>query len=412
MTSNPFHHKVFGMAFNAETSPKLAGRLAWFIRSNDRTTTRRGLWLSVALTIGTLATSLLAQGPFVQGNTQPNPVQANPSGLPHQMTDDTLAQAVQRMELATSIHDMSAVPMHLRYELRMVDYKGGEHSGTYETWNGKDASRIEIHTDSYNFSGVSKDGQIWVVENGLRPLRVKEFTQARLISLDAMMSTMMQGAQKLQTKKIDDAARLCAGENPRGSICFDPSTGYIVLEIKAEQKFEYDGWKQVGPLHLASLVRVSSGKHLLFEATLKEASDLVAAEAFAAPAGATPQPGSARMIDPDVVFARENNHRILSRGMVPMRTFADTGGEAQIRVWVDEKGKVTKAEVEDADNKSMADVALAKAKDSLYEPDLENGRYVSFETTYELHMGGSVAMGFPMGSPAMGGPIPMRPGIP
>jgi hypothetical protein len=259
---------------------------------------------------------------------------------------------------------------------------------------------------------VSKDGQIWVVKNGLRPLRVKEFTQARLISFDAIMSTMMQGAQKLQTKKIDNAARLCAGENPRGSICFDPSTGYIVLETKAEQKFEYDGWKQVGPLHLASLVRVSSGKHLLFEATLKEASDQVAAEAFAAPAGATPQPGSARMIDPDVVFARENNHRILSRGMVPMRTFADTGGEAQIRVWVDEKGKVTKAEVEDADNKSMADVALAKAKDSLYEPDLENGRYVSFETTYELHMGGSVAMGFPMGSPAMGGPIPMRPGIP
>jgi hypothetical protein len=149
-----------------------------------------------------------------------------------------------------------------------------------------------------------------------------------------------------------------------------------------------------------------TGKHLLFEATLKEASQDVSPDTFAVPPGATPQPGQRRMSAPGLNLHRESSHRVLSRGMGSMRTLGDTGGRAQVKVWVDEGGKVTKAAVEDADNKNLAEAALAQARATVYQPYMENGRFVGFETVFEMNIAVGVGMGFPIGSPAMGGPTP------
>jgi TonB family protein len=92
--------------------------------------------------------------------------------------------------------------------------------------------------------------------------------------------------------------------------------------------------------------------------------------------------------------------------MGSMRTLGDTGGRAQVKVWVDEGGKVTKAAVEDADNKNLAEAALAQARATVYQPYMENGRFVGFETVFEMNIAVGVGMGFPIGSPAMGGPTP------
>ena len=51
---------------------------------------------------------------------------ANPSGLPHAMGDDTLTQALQRMliaTMATNAKNEALTPLHLRYELKITDYK-------------------------------------------------------------------------------------------------------------------------------------------------------------------------------------------------------------------------------------------------------------------------------------------------
>ena len=66
-------------------------------------------------------------------------------------------------------------------------------------------------------------------------------------------------------------------------------------------------------------------------------------------------------------------------------------GEAQVKVWVNEKGKVTKEEVEDADDKDLAVTLFRRLRSTLYQPYLVNGSYVSFETTFNLSaaVGGS-----------------------
>jgi hypothetical protein len=51
-------------------------------------------------------------------------------------------------------------------------------------------------------------------------------------------------------------------------------------------------------------------------------------------------------------------------------------------VSVDENGHVTKAELEDADDKQMADLALDHARGSVYVPEQENGGNVGFITGF------------------------------
>jgi uncharacterized membrane protein YgcG len=82
-------------------------------------------------------------------------------------------------------------------------------------------------------------------------------------------------------------------------------------------------------------------------------------------------------------------------------------GQAVVRVWVDEKGMVSKAVVEDADDKESADAGYARATLLTYVPYLENGRPTKFETSYTMRsMGGGGGMGGGMrrGGGSMGSP--------
>jgi len=80
----------------------------------------------------------------------------------------------------------------------------------------------------------------------------------------------------------------------------------------------------------------------------------------------------------------------------------DVAGQAQLRVWVDEKGMVSKAVVEDADDKDAADAGYSRATLLLFIPYVENGKPASFETSYyKRGAGGGGGMG--MGGRGGGG---------
>ncbi len=82
--------------------------------------------------LAALAGSAWTQGPAAPAGPPPAGAMVS-SGLPHAMGDDTVAQAVQRIMVATKAMNSKmppVTPLHLRYELKMVDYKGKEHSGT------------------------------------------------------------------------------------------------------------------------------------------------------------------------------------------------------------------------------------------------------------------------------------------
>ena len=88
----------------------------------------------------------------------------NPSGLPRALGSDTFAQALQRNLIATMAMNAKSEPLtslHLRYDLKMTDYKNKEHDGTYETWIGKDGVHTVIHTDAYDDSDLTKGDSVW-----------------------------------------------------------------------------------------------------------------------------------------------------------------------------------------------------------------------------------------------------------
>ncbi len=334
----------------------------------------------------------------------------NPSGLPHAMGDDTLAQAAQRMLIATmavNAKNEALTPLHLRYELRMVDYKNKEHTGTYETWISKDGVHTAIHTDAYDDSDLTKSDGVWAIEKGVRPLRIMEFAEAHLMYRSVLV-TAMRGDQKMKPRTVDGVSLTCGGQDDRGAVCFDPATGYISLAIKDEEKVAYEGWKQVGPLHLATTVRKSFGKHLLFEAKLVDASDTVTPDALAVPAGATQEPAGTRIDEQRGLVFRPDPHPQLPPSPNARATEAPpamVSGQAVVRVWVDQKGQVSKAVVEDADDKESADAGFARATLLTYAPYVENGKPVSFETSYFMRSmgGGGMGMGMGMGGGGMGG---------
>ena len=323
------------------------------------------------------------------------------------MGDDTLAQAVQRMWVATSMTNAKGelvTPLHLRYELKITDYKNKPHTGTYETWIGKDGIHTLIHTDAYDDSDLTKGDSVWANEKGLRPLRIMEFAEVHWMYRSVLM-TAMRGDQKMKPRTVDGVALTCGGQDDRGAVCFDPATGYVALVIRDTEKVAYEDWRQVGPLYLATTVRKTYGKHELFEAKLVDASTDVSPDALAVPAGAIQEPAGTRIDEQRGLVFNVEAHPYLPMNMrkpnAPQPTL-NVAGQAQLRVWVDEKGMVSKAVVEDADDKEAADAGYSRATLLLFIPYVENGKPAGFETSYyKRGMFGGGGMG--MGGRGMGG---------
>ena len=332
---------------------------------------------------------------------------ANPSGLPHAIEGDTLAQALQRNLIATMAVNAKGEPatsLHLRYELKITDYKNKPHTGTYETWISKDGVHTVIHTDAYDDSDLTKGDSVWAMEKGLRPLRIMEFAEVHWMDRSVLV-TAMRGDQKMKTRTVDGVDLTCGGDDSRGAVCFDPATGYVALAIRDTEKVAYADWKQVGPLHLAATVRKTYGKHELFEAKLVDASTEVTPDALAVPAGAIQEPAGTKIDEQRGLVFAVNQHPYLPMNQrkpgAPQPTSYTLSGQAQLRVWVDEKGMVSKAVVEDADDKEAADAGYSRATLLVFVPYVENGKPVGFETSYTMRPMGGGGMG--MGGRGGGG---------
>ncbi len=333
---------------------------------------------------------------------------ANPSGLPRAMGDDTLAQALQRMLIATmavNAKNEALTPLHLRYELKITDYKNKEHAGTYETWIGKDGIHTAIHTDAYDDSDLTKGDSVWAMEKGLRPLRIMEFAEVHMMYRSVLM-TAMRGDQKMKPRTVDGVALTCGGEDARGAVCFDPATGYVALVLKDTERVAYEDWKQVGPLHLAATVRRTYGKHELFEAKLVDASAEVSPDALAIPAGAIQEPAGTKLDEQrGLVFSKDPYPQLPMNMRKPggPQPLPAVAGLAQLRVWVDDKGMVSKAVVEDADDKEAADAGYSRATLLEFIPYVANGKPAGFETSYTMRGMSGGGMGLGMGGRGGGG---------
>jgi hypothetical protein len=120
---------------------------------------------------------------------------------------------------------------------------------------------------------------------------------------------------------------------------------------------------------------------MILEATMTVASNDVSPDVFAVPEGAVQVKSGTPLSAFEVPGAdlAAPFHPVLSHGVSTLRPV--TSGSAQVYVWVDEKGKVTKAVLEDADDKDIGDYALDAARRTIYAPYQEKGKYMGFRTS-------------------------------
>lgn len=306
-------------------------------------------------------------------------VLAKPSPLPAPMLDDNLAAAADRMDTSATAHAETLTPVHIRYDLTMVDYNGQKHMATLESWRSTAGYRYELHSDTYNEVHVSEFVGLrqWEMKQGTEPLRVSEFKLYEIQPTFAEVRLLHGGGTvpKLKPQTVGSAQMACAGDAATATVCFDQGTGFVVSGTMGEQGATYEGWTKVGWKYMPGTVRLTYSQRLLVEAKLAVASTEFSPDVFAQVDGLReitpmrPAPGQTLPV------ARA--HRIYLRG----RMTTVVRGTALVHVWVDGKGHVTRAEVLDADDAETAAGALEAAQKTVFYPERENGQPSPFEAS-------------------------------
>jgi TonB family protein len=306
-------------------------------------------------------------------------VLAKPSPLPAPILDDNLAAAADRMDTAATAHAETLTPVHVKYELTMIDYNGQKHMGTMESWRSTAGYRYELHSDAYNEVHVSDFASLrqWEMKQGTEPLRVSEFKLYEIQPTFAEARLLHGGGTvpRLKPLTVADIPLTCAGDEATATVCFDQVTGFVVSGTMGAQEADYQGWTKVGWKYMPGTVRLTYAKRTLVEAKLVVAAAEFSPEVFAQVDGLReitpmrPAPGAALPV--------ARMHRIYLRG----RPTTLVQGSALVHVWVDGKGRVSRAEVLDADDAMVASAALEAAEKTMFYPERENGQPSPFEAS-------------------------------
>ena len=306
------------------------------------------------------------------------------SPLPHPIIDDNLADAADRMIASETAHNENLkAPYHERYELTTFDYKGQKHTGSMEYWLGATGYRMEKHTDTYSEVHVTDfaSGRRWEAYQGTEPLRLLEFSWDKILPTNVNQRMLHGGGTipRLKPEPAADGKLTCSEIAGTAQMCFEQNTGFIVSGRLNAQSVEYQGWKKVDTWkYRASTLRILHDTSLLVEAKLVVASMEFPDDVFRQLDGLREVAPMSRSGD-YIAVRSVAQHKILARGTsVNSRGLS---GYAQVRVWVDMHGLVTRAEVEDADDAQLAAAALESAQKTVFAPWRENGQPAPFETT-------------------------------
>ena len=166
--------------------------------------------------------------------------------------------------------------------------------------------------------------------------------------------------------------RSCSGEYAGAELCFDTSTGFPVSASVDDEQVVYEEWAQFDGCDTPTPALPLCGHRLQIEATATATSiDDLHQDLFAPLPGVSPSPNRFGAY-------REDQHKILVRGEVKAVPY----GDALVKIYVDEKGRVQRADLLDADDKSLGTAAVGAAKHTIYSPQETDGHRVPFETTF------------------------------
>jgi hypothetical protein len=317
--------------------------------------------------------------------TPPPPVPTNPSALsaedplagksslPHEIDDDNYLEALARFHAAVP-RSISSSDYHLRTDLRMIDMNGKESNANVDHWQRGQLARDEEKASGWHYITVWGKEQNWSTHEGTSPLRLYSFSDLtpRPGPMERRIRIYAQGYVAMKSQIIDGVNLSCSGKYAGAELCFDTSTGFPVSAALDGELIVYERWAQFNGATYPSRLALYRGHRLQMEATttvtpLEEVSN----DLFQPLPGVTP-------LSNRFGASRADKYRSLKWSQM------DTGsnGEALVRAFVGESGRVVHAELLDADDKSLAKPAMAAAKKLVFMPQEINGHKASFETTF------------------------------
>ena len=265
------------------------------------------------------------------------------------------------------------IPHHVHYDLKLYDLKGHESTATYDIYRDPLLyDRFKIKMQNYRLTLIrslhgNQDSQDWLHTTGDKPLRITDFEQAYDMPVSAIKRFAQEGQiEKMEMQELQGIPLLCANDNDGTAICFDPLIHLFSYAQMFNRTIMYDQWLPIGNHVVPGSIRIYQDKKLLVQAT----GTVEAIKKF--PPHLMEIPDTPSQPDP------LKTHKILHYKPVDISQLRY--GNIAIHISVDEKGKVTKAEVADSDDKHLDGLARKFARHLVMQPEMQNGTPVPFET--------------------------------
>ncbi|WP_158751689.1 energy transducer TonB [Acidobacterium sp. S8] len=263
---------------------------------------------------------------------------------------------------------------HVHYDLKLYDQEGHESTATYDIYRDPLLyQRVEIKAADYNLTQVDylHDHKSWLQTSGFKPLKITDFEQAVDVPQAAIKRFANEGMSDImQPEELEGAPLLCANDNDGTAICFNPFIHLFAYAQMFNRTIMYDQWLPIGTHSVPGNIRIFEDKKLLVEAT----GTVEAVDKFPPHFMQIPETPS----QPDPAKA----HKIVS--YKPMDISQMRYGNIQIHIFVDEQGKVTKAEIVDSDDKHLEGIARKFARSLVMQPQMQNGAPVPYDTMIYL----------------------------
>lgn len=292
------------------------------------------------------------------------------------MEDMSYRNQLRRAESLLAGTSAADVPHHIHYDLKLYDRDGRETAATYDIYRDPVLyERVDIKTPAYQLTHITnvRDHVNWFkYTGGDMPLKISDFQMAfdrPYVAIERLKEQGVEG-HRLYPQQYQGAPLLCVGDDAGTSICFNPMIHMFAFAQMFNQTIMYDQWLPIGAHTVPGSIRVYQDKKLLLDAE----GTVEAVKKF--PADLLRIPGTPSQPDPSA------GHKVTQYKPVNMSRMIFGG--VQVGVSVDQQGKVTKLEIVDSDDKRLEGYARKTARGAIFEPQMENGKAVPFDTSLYL----------------------------
>jgi TonB family protein len=313
----------------------------------------------------------------------PSTITPPPPVLPHPIEDDNYLEAARREQNALFRPYMRG-DYRVHVEARLIDLDGKSSEATLDIWMKNNQQRTEESAPGWHFAYAQTRGQNWALRSGTSPMRLYDLSrivQSEQRTAFGRIDDQVKGYMALQNRAENGEPVRCSGMIAGAEVCFYAKTGYLASMTLDGERVVYREWatfndKTYGAKIYPARFQLYRGERLQMEGKMSvEAIEEMDPKLLEKPA------------DGEATFSinREELHEVLYQGKL-----ADgLSGEALVRIHVDTSGRVTSAELIDADDKEIGAAAVEAARNTVYMPLEVEGVRKPFETVHHFS-GGTV----------------------